>query len=87
MIQIDTNQAAFCLPGNEQIVGVLTTVLYVGSFFFSPCRPDRLWGHPASYPVGTGDKAAGSWSWPLPASTEFKKMWIYTSALPYVFMA
>jgi hypothetical protein len=31
---------------------------------------DRLWGHPASYPMGIGvsfpgGKAAGSWCWPL----------------------
>jgi hypothetical protein len=22
--------------------------------FYSPCRPDRLWAHPASYPTVTG---------------------------------
>jgi len=31
--------------------------------FFSPPRPDRLWG-PASYPmVSTGGKTGGVWSW------------------------
>jgi hypothetical protein len=41
----------------------------VGSrIFFSPCRPDRLWVHPTSYPVGTGGKAAGAWNWPLTSS-------------------
>jgi hypothetical protein len=39
-------------------------------FFSSPPRPDRLWAHPASYPMGTGGsfpggKAARAWSWPL----------------------
>jgi hypothetical protein len=36
----------------------------------SPPRPDRFWGHPASYPMDTrgsfaGGKAPGAWSWPL----------------------
>jgi hypothetical protein len=26
-------------------------------FFLSPLRPDRLWAHPASYPMDTGGKA------------------------------
>jgi hypothetical protein len=35
--------------------------------FSSPRRSDRLWAHPASYPMGTGGsfpggKAAGAWS-------------------------
>jgi hypothetical protein len=35
--------------------------------FSSPPRPERLWAHPASHPVGTrgsfpGGKAAGAWS-------------------------
>jgi hypothetical protein len=39
-------------------------------FFSSPRRPNRLWGPPTSYPMGTGGsfpwgKAAGAWSWPL----------------------
>jgi hypothetical protein len=42
----------------------------------SPC-PDRLWAHPASYPVGTRSsfswgKMAGAWSWPPPSSAEVK---------------
>jgi hypothetical protein len=34
-----------------------------------------------------GGKAAGERSWPLSTSAEFKKSWIYTSTLQYVFMA
>jgi hypothetical protein len=47
-------------------------------FFSSPPSLDRLWAHPASYPMSTGGsfsggKAAGAWS--------------YTSTPQYVFMA
>jgi hypothetical protein len=56
-------------------------------------RPDRLWGPPNFYPKGTGGSFPGV-KWPgreadptLPTSTEVKKMWIYTSTPPYVFMA
>jgi hypothetical protein len=28
-------------------------------FFFRPLRPDRLWGHPASYSMGTGGPFPG----------------------------
>jgi hypothetical protein len=40
-------------------------------FFFTPWRPDRLWGPPSLlYAMGMGgcfpgDKAIGAWSWPL----------------------
>jgi hypothetical protein len=49
--------------------------------------------HPTSYPMGTGALSPGI---KLPgyeadhspsATAEAKKMWIYTSTLPYVFMA
>jgi hypothetical protein len=33
-------------------------------FLSSPPPPDRLWGPPASYPMGTGGKATRAWSWP-----------------------
>jgi hypothetical protein len=39
--------------------------------FFSPSqRPERFWGHPASYPMDNGSdfpggKAAEAWSWSL----------------------
>jgi hypothetical protein len=62
----------------------------VGSRMFSfPRRSYRLWGHPASYPMGTGvsfpgGKAAGALSWPLTStSAKVKKTWIYTSTPPY----
>jgi hypothetical protein len=49
--------------------------------------------HPASYPMGTGDSFPGvkrqgreADHSPL-TSAEVKKMWIYTSTPPYVFMA
>jgi hypothetical protein len=47
----------------------------VGSrIFFSPRRPDRLWGHPTSYLMSTRGsfpcaKAAGAWSWPLTSNS------------------
>jgi hypothetical protein len=49
--------------------------------------------HPASYPMGTGGyfpgaKRQGYEADNLPAtSAEVKNTWIYTSTLPYVFMA
>jgi hypothetical protein len=59
----------------------------VWEFFSSPPRPDRLWGLPASYSVGTGDsfprgKAAGAWSWPQQFNAEVKNAWSYTSVSP-----
>jgi len=41
-----------------------------GQEFFSSPRPDRLWGPPTSYTMGTRDsfpvgKSAVTWSWPL----------------------
>jgi hypothetical protein len=66
----------------------------VGSIVFSsPHRPDRLWGHPASYPMSTvgsfsGIKRQGrEVDHSLPTSAEVKKMWIYTSIAPNAFMA
>jgi hypothetical protein len=61
----------------------------VGSrIFSSPRRPDRLWGPPTSYPVGTeGSFPGGEADHSPPASAEAKKMWIYTSTPPYAFMA
>jgi hypothetical protein len=61
----------------------------VGSrIFSSPRRPDRLWGPPSLLSNGyqgvkrTGREADHS----PPTSAEVKKIWIYTSILPYVFM-
>jgi hypothetical protein len=61
----------------------------VGSIiFYSPRRPDRLWGPPSlsnGYRMvkRPGREAEHS---PKP-STEVKKIWIYTSIPPYTFMA
>jgi hypothetical protein len=42
--------------------------------------------HPASYPMGTGVKRPGREAdHSPPANAEVKKMWIYTSTLPYAF--
>jgi hypothetical protein len=44
--------------------------------------------HPISYPLGTGDKAAGLEASHSPqTSAGVKKTWIYTSTPPYDFMA
>jgi hypothetical protein len=44
--------------------------------------------HPTSYPMGTGGSFPGREADHLPVtSAEVKKMWIYTSAPPYAFMA
>jgi hypothetical protein len=49
--------------------------------------------HRASYPIGTVDSFPGikrqgpEADHSPPASAEVKKMWIYTSAPPYAFMA
>jgi hypothetical protein len=49
--------------------------------------------HPASYPMGTGGHFPGGKrpgreaDHSPPTSAEVKKTWVYTSTLPYVFMA
>jgi hypothetical protein len=58
-------------------------------FFFSPHRPDRLWGllkSPIQWVPGVkrpGREADHS----AQTSAEVEKMWIYTSTSPYAFMA
>jgi hypothetical protein len=66
----------------------------VGSrIFSSPLRPDRLWSPPNLLSNGyrgsfTGVKRQGrAADHSPPTSIEVKKMWIYTSTLPYAFMA
>jgi hypothetical protein len=60
----------FSLSGTEKAVGIATGYglddggvgvrVPVGSrIFCPPCRPDRLWAHPASYPMGTGGHFLG----------------------------
>jgi hypothetical protein len=76
---------------DDQGVGVRVPV---GSrIFSSPRRPDRIWGplnllsnwYRGSF-AGVQRPGCEAYNSP-PASTEGKKMWIYTSTPPYVFMA
>jgi hypothetical protein len=77
---------------NDRGVGV--RVPEGSRIFSSPSRPDRLWGPPkppiqwvpgaVSTAVKRPEREADHSS---PASVEVKKMWIYTSTPPYVFMA
>jgi hypothetical protein len=61
--------------------------------FSSPCRQTGSGVHPTSYPMSTGGSFPGvkrPWreaDHSPPTSVEVKKMWIYTSTTPYVFMA
>jgi hypothetical protein len=64
----------------------------VRNFLFSiSSRP--AWVHPTSYKMGTGGSFLGlkrqgrEADHSPPTSAEVKKMWIYTSTPPYVFMA
>jgi hypothetical protein len=75
------SRTSFCGESRDSSVGIATGYglddrdvgvrVPVGSRIFSPLRrPDRLWGHLTSYPIGTqgyfrGGKTAGAWSWPL----------------------
>jgi hypothetical protein len=76
---------------DDQGVGIRVPV---GSrVFSSPRRPDRLWAHPASYPMRTGSSSPGvkrprrEADHSPPTSVEVKKMWIYTFTPTYGFMA
>jgi hypothetical protein len=61
--------------------------------FTSQDRPDRLWVHPNSYPMGTGTLSPGvkrqgsEADHSPPTSVEVKRTWVYTSTPSYVFMA
>jgi hypothetical protein len=66
----------------------------VGSrIFTSPRHPDRLWGPPNLYPLGTGALSPGvkrpgrEADHSPPTSVEIKNTWVYTSTPPYAFMA
>jgi hypothetical protein len=54
--------------------------------FTSPYLPDRLWGYPASYSMGTVGGALSPWKkfgcetdHSSPSSAEVKETWIYTT--------
>jgi hypothetical protein len=75
---------------DNPVVGVR---VQVGSRFSSSRRADRFWVHPAFYTLRSeafsravkrpGREADHS----PPTTAEVKKMWIYKSTPPYVFMA
>jgi hypothetical protein len=74
--------------------GVEVQVPTGARIFSSPCRPHLLWGSPTPLSNGyrgfspRGVKRQGREAdHSPPASTEVKKMWIYTSTPPYAFMA
>jgi hypothetical protein len=60
--------------------------------FTSAYLPDRLWG-PIPYPMSTSGSSPGvkrqgrEANHSLPTIAEIKETWIYTSTLPYAFMA
>jgi hypothetical protein len=68
------------------VTQIITSSLYYRILFW--INSGNLNYHASSYPVSTGDKAAGPWSWPL-TSIYFRgqEWWIYTSTPPYIFMA
>jgi hypothetical protein len=63
--------------------GVGVRVPVRSRIFFSPSRPDRLWGALSPGVKRPGREADHS----PPASAEIKKIWIYTSTPPHAFMA
>jgi hypothetical protein len=66
---------------DDRLVGVRVPV---GSRIFFYVVQTVSGAHPASYPMGTGDREADDLP---PTSPEFKQMWIYTSTSPYAFNA
>jgi hypothetical protein len=59
----------------------------------SPLRPDWLWAHPASYPIGTGTDSRGvirperKAHYLPPTNAEVKNIVAYTSTPHYVSVA
>jgi hypothetical protein len=59
-----------------------------GNFSLHHCVQNGSGAHPASYPMSTGGKAAGVWSYHShPSSAEVKNTWNYTSTPQYIFMS
>jgi hypothetical protein len=57
------------------------------SFFLRHRLQTGSGAHPISYPIGTGDKAAGSEAdYSTPSSAEVKNTWSHTSNSKYFFM-
>jgi hypothetical protein len=68
--------------------GLVSVRVPVGSrIFFSPRRPDRLWGPPSLLANGQVKRPGREADHSPPTSVEVKKMWVYISTLLYVFMA
>jgi hypothetical protein len=68
--------------------GVRVRVLVGSRIFYSPCRPDRLWG--TLRPGILSPEVKRSWSeadHSPPTSAEVKKIWTHISTPPYAFMA
>jgi hypothetical protein len=55
--------------------------------FTSTYRPDRLWGPPTGGSFPEVKRQGREADHSPPPSADVKKMWIYTSTPPYVFMA
>jgi hypothetical protein len=70
-VKVGRNSVVGIATGYElNDIGVGVRVPVVCRIFSSQHSQDRLWGHPTSYPMGTGGsfpgaKVAGAWSWTL----------------------
>jgi hypothetical protein len=73
--------------------GVRVRVPVGSRIFTSPIMQTGFGAHPTSYTMGTGGSFPGlkrpgrEADHSPPANAEIKKMWIYTSTPPYIFMA
>jgi hypothetical protein len=93
-IQAASRDSTFCIATgyglDDQGVGI--RVPLGARIFISPYRPYWLWGHPASYAMGTGGSFSevkrpwGEADHSPSTSAEVKKTWVYTSTPPHVFM-